>query len=179
MDDALDLRGLKCPLPALMARRALARLRPGAGLTVLADDPLAAVDIPHMCFGEGHAVERMTRHAGHTEFVLRAAEVAQAAGYQFFMFDSRDTRADTRYNALPEPGPGPGWGGYWRFRPYWGYDPFGPEVDIMPPTRYDAFAEIVLLTPEQASHEARAVNAHEIIGHLAPAGAPAPAKNPV
>jgi tRNA 2-thiouridine synthesizing protein A len=72
MDDALDLRGLKCPLPALMARRALARLPLGGCLTVMADDPLAAVDIPHMCHHEGHAVESETRDGGHTAFVLRA-----------------------------------------------------------------------------------------------------------
>ena len=72
MADPLDLRGLKCPLPALMARRALARLAPGAQLTVTADDPLAAVDIPHMCHDEGHSVEVVTRHEGYVEFLLRS-----------------------------------------------------------------------------------------------------------
>jgi tRNA 2-thiouridine synthesizing protein A len=71
MDESLDLRGLKCPLPAMMTRKALARLAPGAGLVVLADDPLAAVDIPHMCHGEGHAVESVTLREGHNEFALR------------------------------------------------------------------------------------------------------------
>ena len=109
--------------------------------------------------------------------LLRAAEVTQAAGYASFMFDSRDTMAQTRYNAVPEPGPyGWGWAGpgYWRFRPHWGYAGFGPDVDIITTTRYEAFAEIVLLTPEQASHEARALNAREIIGHLGPDSAPRP-----
>ncbi len=72
MDETLDLRGLKCPLPALMTRRALARLPRGAVLTVTADDPLAAVDIPHMCHQEGHAVESVTRHEAYAEFRLRA-----------------------------------------------------------------------------------------------------------
>ena len=49
MSEPLDLRGLKCPLPALFARRALARATPGDEIEVTADDPLAAVDIPHMC----------------------------------------------------------------------------------------------------------------------------------
>jgi tRNA 2-thiouridine synthesizing protein A len=71
MDETLDLRGLKCPLPAMLARKALARLAPGAVVTVLADDPLAAVDIPHMCHGEGHAVERMASRDGYSEFLLR------------------------------------------------------------------------------------------------------------
>ncbi len=101
--------------------------------------------------------------------LLRAAEVTLAAGATHFMFDSRDTQAQTRYDAIPEPGWG-GWRGpgYWRFRPHWGYDPFGPDVDIITTTRYEAFAEIVLLTPDQVAHEPRAVNAQEIIAHLTP-----------
>ena len=69
--ETLDLRGLKCPLPALMAKKALARLPAGAVLTVLADDPMAAVDIPHMCHGEGHAVDGVASHDGYNAFLLR------------------------------------------------------------------------------------------------------------
>jgi len=71
MDELLDLRGLKCPLPALLARKALARLSSRSALTVIADDPMSVVDIPHMCHGEGHAVESVTSRDGVTEFVLR------------------------------------------------------------------------------------------------------------
>jgi tRNA 2-thiouridine synthesizing protein A len=71
MDETLDLRGLKCPLPALLAKKALARLAPGSILTVVADDPMSVVDIPHMCHGEGHAVESVTSHDGASEFILR------------------------------------------------------------------------------------------------------------
>jgi tRNA 2-thiouridine synthesizing protein A len=73
MEEVLDLRGLKCPLPALLAKKALARLSPGAVLKVLADDPMSAVDIPHMCHGEGHAVDAVASHNGTSEFVLRKA----------------------------------------------------------------------------------------------------------
>jgi tRNA 2-thiouridine synthesizing protein A len=73
MDETLDLRGLKCPLPALMTKKALARLAPGTALSVLADDPMAAVDIPHMCHGEGHAVEGVASREGYSEFALRSA----------------------------------------------------------------------------------------------------------
>jgi tRNA 2-thiouridine synthesizing protein A len=72
-EETLDLRGLKCPLPALLAKKALARLGSGAALRVLADDPMSAVDIPHMCHGEGHAVESVTSRDGASEFVLRRA----------------------------------------------------------------------------------------------------------
>jgi len=55
----------------MLARKALARLSPGALLMVLADDPLAAVDIPHMCHGEGHTVDCGTSRDGYSEFALR------------------------------------------------------------------------------------------------------------
>ena len=54
--EELDLRGLKCPLPALFARRALLKASPGAVLDIVADDPMAAVDIPHMCAQESFEV---------------------------------------------------------------------------------------------------------------------------
>jgi tRNA 2-thiouridine synthesizing protein A len=75
-DEVLDLSGLKCPLPALMARRALARLRPGDVMTVIATDPLAVVDIPHMCGEEGHTVESADREESRSVFrIRRKAEV--------------------------------------------------------------------------------------------------------
>jgi tRNA 2-thiouridine synthesizing protein A len=46
-------------------------MRTGATVTLLADDPLAVVDIPHMCHGEGHAVDGMTSHDGYTQFLIR------------------------------------------------------------------------------------------------------------
>jgi hypothetical protein len=115
--------------------------------------------------------------------LLRAAEVTLAAGGSHFMFDSRDTRARTRTSVIPGPGVGPygdwGWGGPWRFRPRWGYDPFGPDVDIITTTRYEAFAEIVLLTDAQAAREPRAITAREIVSHLGPSAAPPPPKDPI
>jgi tRNA 2-thiouridine synthesizing protein A len=75
MDETLDLRGLKCPLPALLAKKALARLPAGAMLTVVADDPMSVVDIPHMCHGEGHAVESVASRDGWSEFRLMVKSV--------------------------------------------------------------------------------------------------------
>jgi tRNA 2-thiouridine synthesizing protein A len=50
----IDARGLLCPLPVLKARRGLRPLREGALLRLLADDPAAAVDVPHVCAEAGH-----------------------------------------------------------------------------------------------------------------------------
>jgi len=79
MDEVLDLRGLKCPLPAMLARKALAPMPPGKVVTVFADDPLAVVDIPHMCHCEGHAVERVTPRDGYSEFILRVMSATASA----------------------------------------------------------------------------------------------------
>jgi tRNA 2-thiouridine synthesizing protein A len=73
-DETLDLRGLKCPLPALLARRALARLPSGSMVTVFASDPLAVVDIPHMCSEEGHKVESVTSEKDHSVFRIRRSD---------------------------------------------------------------------------------------------------------
>lgn len=71
MEEILDLRGLKCPLPALFARRALARAGAGEAITVIADDPLAGIDIPHMCRQEGFEVLALERAGERTQIVLR------------------------------------------------------------------------------------------------------------
>ena len=53
-DAELDARGLACPLPVLKARKRLRGLVPGHRLLVEATDPMAAIDIPHMCKEDGH-----------------------------------------------------------------------------------------------------------------------------
>jgi tRNA 2-thiouridine synthesizing protein A len=55
-DAEVDARGLLCPLPVLRARKRLLALPPGAVLRLLADDPAAAVDVPHFCAEGGHAL---------------------------------------------------------------------------------------------------------------------------
>jgi tRNA 2-thiouridine synthesizing protein A len=44
----VDARGHRCPVPSLRLRRALARAAPGTIVTLLADDPLARIDVPHL-----------------------------------------------------------------------------------------------------------------------------------
>jgi tRNA 2-thiouridine synthesizing protein A len=71
MEEELDLRGLKCPLPALMARKKLANLSPGETIRVLASDPLSVVDIPHMCIQEGHELIESSKAFDHYRFLIR------------------------------------------------------------------------------------------------------------
>ena len=69
--EILDLIGLKCPLPALYARRALERAAPGAMLVVLTDDPLAAIDLPHMCRQEGYLVLQSEKEGNTVRITLQ------------------------------------------------------------------------------------------------------------
>ena len=57
----IDLRGLKCPLPALRTRKALSRLQPGATLVVECTDPLAEIDIPNLLRQTGDELVDTTR----------------------------------------------------------------------------------------------------------------------
>ena len=58
---ALDAIGLACPLPVLKARKLLAGMRPGEALFVAASDPMAWIDIPHLCREDGHRLARSAR----------------------------------------------------------------------------------------------------------------------
>lgn len=50
----LDTRGVLCPLPVLKTRKILKDLAAGDVLSVLATDPMAAIDLPHFCNEAGH-----------------------------------------------------------------------------------------------------------------------------
>jgi tRNA 2-thiouridine synthesizing protein A len=43
----IDARGHRCPTPTLRLRRALEAAPSGARLRLLADDPMARIDVPH------------------------------------------------------------------------------------------------------------------------------------
>ena len=68
-ETTIDLRGLKCPLPALRARKALAKLGAGDVLVVECTDPLAEIDIPNLVRETGDHLEQSSR-AGEV-FVFR------------------------------------------------------------------------------------------------------------
>jgi tRNA 2-thiouridine synthesizing protein A len=70
-DTVIDLRGLKCPLPALRTRKALSRLAPGAMLVVECTDPLAEIDIPNLVRETGDALEATARQGDVVMFRIR------------------------------------------------------------------------------------------------------------
>ena len=55
-ENMLDLSGLLCPLPVLKARKRLEAMASGAVLRVVATDPMSAIDMPHFCTEQGHAL---------------------------------------------------------------------------------------------------------------------------
>ena len=69
----LDLSGLLCPLPVLKARKRLAALHPGDILTVIATDPMAALDMPHFCSEQGHTLLEQSSVAGALTFRIKRA----------------------------------------------------------------------------------------------------------
>ncbi|MDE2361992.1 MAG: sulfurtransferase TusA family protein [Hyphomicrobiales bacterium] len=69
----LDLRGLKCPLPVLRARKALERMTPRDVLVVECTDPMAAIDIPHFVTEAGHRLEGQVTAGDVLVFHIRKA----------------------------------------------------------------------------------------------------------
>jgi tRNA 2-thiouridine synthesizing protein A len=67
----LDLRGLKCPLPALHTRRALASLPDCGLLRVLATDPMSVIDIPHAVSQAGGRVVSQETINGAHRFLIK------------------------------------------------------------------------------------------------------------
>lgn len=59
-ESTLNLRGLKCPLPALKTRKALTALAVGDQLVVECTDPLASIDIPNLMRQTGDHIVDMT-----------------------------------------------------------------------------------------------------------------------
>ncbi len=45
---AINMRGLKCPLPALKTRKLLSKMTKGEMLVIECTDPLTTIDIPNL-----------------------------------------------------------------------------------------------------------------------------------
>lgn len=72
----MDLRGYRCPVPVIRLEAALRRAPAQTVIVVVADDPVAAVDIPFFCKEAGHEVSRLPDEAGACVFqVTRGRKV--------------------------------------------------------------------------------------------------------
>jgi tRNA 2-thiouridine synthesizing protein A len=67
----VDSRGHRCPTPTLRLRRALEQAGVGDAVLVLADDPLAKIDIPHFAQVNGHQVVDLSVQNGVVRIIVR------------------------------------------------------------------------------------------------------------
>jgi tRNA 2-thiouridine synthesizing protein A len=69
----VNLRGLKCPLPALRTKKVLKGMAAGEIIMVECTDPLAAIDIPNLISQTGDVLEGTERADDVTTFRIRKA----------------------------------------------------------------------------------------------------------
>ena len=69
----MNLRGLKCPLPALRVKKMLSGLKAGDIVVAECTDPLAALDIPNLLRQTGDTLESQQRSEGLLIFRIRKA----------------------------------------------------------------------------------------------------------
>jgi tRNA 2-thiouridine synthesizing protein A len=70
-DAELDASGLNCPLPILKAKKALAGLRGGQVLRIVATDPESVRDFEAFSRQMGHALLETREEGGRFHFLLR------------------------------------------------------------------------------------------------------------
>ena len=67
----VDARGHRCPTPTLRLRRAMERAQAGALVQLLADDPMARIDVPHFVAQAGHELVDSDEVQGRLSFTVR------------------------------------------------------------------------------------------------------------
>ena len=67
----VNLRGLKCPLPALKTRKLLSRMAAGELLVIECTDPLALIDIPNLMRETGDTIEASGKNGRVLTFQIR------------------------------------------------------------------------------------------------------------
>ena len=70
-EKTINLRGLKCPLPALRVRKALTGLKTGDVIMAECTDPLTVIDIPNLLSQTGDKLEDKAEADGVLTFKIR------------------------------------------------------------------------------------------------------------
>jgi len=70
-ETTMNLRGLKCPLPALRVRKKLSALKSGDLIVAECTDPLAAIAIPNLLRQTGDTLEGKAEADGVLSFRIR------------------------------------------------------------------------------------------------------------
>jgi tRNA 2-thiouridine synthesizing protein A len=72
-ESKVNMRGLKCPLPALKTRKLLARMAAGEVLEIECTDPLTTIDIPNLTRQTGDTIESTAKKGRVLTFRIRKA----------------------------------------------------------------------------------------------------------
>jgi tRNA 2-thiouridine synthesizing protein A len=72
-ESTVNMRGLKCPLPALKTRKLLAKMAAGDVLVIECTDPLTTIDIPNLIRETGDAIEASGKKGQVLTFRIRKA----------------------------------------------------------------------------------------------------------
>jgi tRNA 2-thiouridine synthesizing protein A len=75
----VDARGHRCPVPTLRLRRALEAAADGARVRLLADDPLARIDVPHFVAGAGFVLVEQAPDGAAFSFLVEKSAAGSLA----------------------------------------------------------------------------------------------------
>jgi tRNA 2-thiouridine synthesizing protein A len=70
-DAAVNMRGLKCPLPTLKTRKLLSKMAAGELLVIECTDPLTTIDIPNLIRETGDKLEGSAKKGRVLTFTIR------------------------------------------------------------------------------------------------------------
>jgi tRNA 2-thiouridine synthesizing protein A len=70
-EKTMNLRGLKCPLPALRVRKMLSTLKSGDLIVAECTDPLTTIDIPNLLRQTGDTLEGKAQDGDVLSFRIR------------------------------------------------------------------------------------------------------------
>ncbi len=67
----VDARGHRCPVPTLRLRKAVEQAEAGQRLRLLADDPLARIDVPHLANSLGLVILEAPADGAALNFLIQ------------------------------------------------------------------------------------------------------------
>ena len=67
----VDARGHRCPVPTLRLQRALEHAEAGSEVRLLADDPMAKIDVPHFLTAKGYELVEASSDGAALSFLAR------------------------------------------------------------------------------------------------------------
>lgn len=72
----IDARGHRCPTPTLKLGRALRNAAPGDRFELIADDPMARIDVPHFVTQTGHRLDSFEEDGPALRFQVTRSDAA-------------------------------------------------------------------------------------------------------